>query len=202
MTDSFLTISEPSTIEIKVKGSRFIGETVSVFSSDDIDTALNTIRKREHAATHHCYAWQIGFGEDPQFKYSDDGEPNGTAGRPIYDTLSGRNLTDTLVVVTRYFGGTKLGPGGLVRAYSQAAAEALDKSGSVERFLLDKLSFTIDFSYYDQVMRLLDSIGGNVVASDFAESVSMTVEIRKSRRDELKASLTELTHGKLKFGTN
>lgn len=199
MTDSYLTIAKPSTIEIKIKASRFIAETVSVSSSNDVDAALNVIRKREHAATHHCYAWRIGMDENEQFKYSDDGEPNGTAGRPIYDTLAGRNLTDTLVVVTRYFGGTKLGPGGLVRAYSQAAAEALDKSGTLERFLLDKLSFRIDFSYYDQVMRLADSIGAKVVFSDFAESVSMTLEIRKSRSDELKASLTELTHGRITF---
>lgn len=199
MTDSYLTIAKPSTIEIKIKASRFIAETVSVSSSNDVDAALNVIRKREHAATHHCYAWRIGMDENEQFKYSDDGEPNGTAGRPIYDTLAGRNLTDTLVVVTRYFGGTKLGPGGLVRAYSQAAAEALDKSGTLERFLLDKLSFRIDFSYYDQVMRLADSIGAKVVFSDFAESVSMTLEIRKSRSDELKASLNELTHGRITF---
>jgi len=98
MEDCYLEISRGTQIVLKVKGSRFIGETCRVGSSDEAAVELEKIRKREYSATHHCYAWQVGLHTEQSFKYSDDGEPNGTAGRPIYDAIAGRNVTNLLLV--------------------------------------------------------------------------------------------------------
>ena len=113
--DVYYQILKTARHETKVKGSRFIAECATVATADEALSFLGAIRKREHAATHHCYAYTVGLFDDMQFKYSDDGEPSGTAGRPIYDMIGGQELSNCIVVVTRYFGGTKLGTGGLVR---------------------------------------------------------------------------------------
>ncbi|MCK4606997.1 MAG: YigZ family protein, partial [candidate division Zixibacteria bacterium] len=117
MDDQYYEIAGPARIEIKRKGSRFIAETGAVSSVEEAHEQLETVRSREHAATHHCYAYRVGIADEARFKYSDDGEPGGTAGRPIYDVICGCEVTNALLVVTRYFGGTKLGTGGLARAY-------------------------------------------------------------------------------------
>ena len=116
MDDQYFIIARDSTVEIKIKNSRFIGESRHANSVAEALTRLEGIRKREYSATHHCFAYRVGLGHDPVFKYSDDGEPSGTAGKPIYDYIQGSEVTNLLLVVTRYFGGTKLGTGGLTHA--------------------------------------------------------------------------------------
>lgn len=199
MEDSFHTIARESRTEIKVKGSRFIGET---FLAHDVSSALEklqAVRKREFQATHHCYAYVTGQTDEVEFKYSDDGEPNGTAGRPIYDVLVGNGLTNALVVVTRYFGGTKLGTGGLVRAYSDAARAALEISGKREVLITDDFRTTLEFSLYDRWVRELKRLDGDVVDSEFADTVTLQVRIRRSRSERLTAAFVELTAGKGKI---
>lgn len=195
-SDQFLTIAKQSSIEIKIKASRFIGETFLADSSEEAMEKLNTVKKREYSATHHCYAYIVGLGNDTAFKYSDDGEPNGTAGKPIYDQLAGREVTNSLVVVTRYYGGTKLGTGGLVRAYSESAQLALDKSGTKEHFLTSKFETVCEFPYYDRWNQTIHQLGATVLDSQFAEKVTLTIEIRQSMADRLKAAFIELTSGK------
>jgi uncharacterized YigZ family protein len=199
MDDHYLTIAGEAATETKVKGSRFIGETFLVVSVDQAQEKLRAVRKREHAATHHCYAYRVGYGSDAAFKYSDDGEPNGTAGKPIYDVVCGRELTNILVVVTRYFGGTKLGTGGLVRAYSEAAGWAVEKSGAKDNYLTDRFRIELDFKHYDQWARIANRLDAKVIKSDYSDVVTMEVEIRRTRSDELKAACTELTAGKGKI---
>lgn len=199
MDDEYLTIARPSRAEIKVQGSRFIGEVVQAMTVTSAQSTLEAIRKREYAATHHCYAYRVGHEGAPQFKYSDDGEPNGTAGRPIYDALFGAGLTDTLVVVTRYFGGTKLGTGGLAHAYADTAAQAIKAAGQVQRYLTVRARCTIEFSLYERLSRLLAKLGATVVESQFTAEVALVVEIRRSRFDELAAQFVELTAGKGRF---
>ena len=126
IVDSYLTLKSPSEHEIKIKASRFIALGFPVPDESSAMTILESVRKKEFAATHHCYAYVVGLDKE-QFKYSDDGEPSGTAGRPIYQTIMGRNLKNVIVIVVRYFGGTKLGTGGLARAY---AASRLAPGGS------------------------------------------------------------------------
>lgn len=196
MDDTYLTIEHESKTEIKVKGSRFIGEVLGARDVDEALKKLEIVRKREYSATHHCYAYVIGLGPEQAFKYSDDGEPNGTAGRPIYDVITGSGLTNILCVVTRYFGGTKLGTGGLVRAYSEAAREALAAGGTRTNFIRARYRFVIDFSLFDRWQNGLRKLGAEVVASEFSDTVVMEIDIRLSRANQLLELFTEITAGK------
>lgn len=196
MSDEYHTIRAESLVEIKVQGSRFIGEAIGAVSAPEAQLKLDQIRKREYAATHHCYAWRVGHDQDTAFRYSDDGEPNGTAGRPIYGAIVGADLTDTVVVVTRYFGGTKLGTGGLAHAYSDAACLALEQAGRTTRYITGLATATLDFALYDRWLKLLQKMGATVVGSQFADKVTMQIEIRLSRLNELQRTFVEITSGK------
>lgn len=196
MDDAYHTIKSESQIEIKVKGSRFIGETRLSSDPDSALAALEQIRKREYNATHHCWAYRVGLGAECNFKYSDDGEPSGTAGKPIYDVLEGRDLTNTLVVVTRYYGGTKLGTGGLVRAYGEAAREALDKSGVREHYLTDTFDLELAFPAYNLVQQLVARLEATIVDSTFTDTVALTVTVRRSRTNQFESEFIEITQGK------
>jgi len=195
MDDLYLTIDRSSRIETKVKGSRFIAEALPAATVAAANEALEMTRKREHAAAHHCFAWRVGREENKKFKYSDDGEPSGTAGKPIFDILYGRDLTNSLVIVTRYFGGTKLGTGGLVRAYSDAARQALDRAGTRERYLTDRLRISVAFSFYDSFTRLTQKYQTERVSADFSEQTTQAIDIRRSHTDKFVAELTEMTNG-------
>ena len=199
MGDEYRIIARPSRVEIKVQGSRFVGEALLTPSITEARAALESIRKREYDATHYCYAFRIGHDGVPQFKYSDDGEPNGTAGRPIYDAVTGGDLTNVLLVVTRYFGGTKLGTGGLAHAYADAASSALKEAGVITQYITRRARLTFDFPVYERWQRQLAQLGARVIESQFTSEVALQVEIRLSRFDELKAAFVELTAGKGQF---
>ena len=197
MDDRYLTIEKPSIEQIKVKGSRFIAQTIRSDSVEQAQSELELIRKREYAATHNCYAYIVGTPEkDVAFKYSDDGEPSGTAGRPIYNIISGSGITNVLLVVTRYFGGTKLGTGGLVRAYSESARLALEHSGVRENFLIEKLKVDTEFSAYDSLLKAIHRMGAREIKADFSDRVSIQIEIRRSKADLMIAEIVELSRGK------
>lgn len=199
--DSYRTLESHCFHEIKVKGSRFIGLGYSAESEAAAQEILDDIRKREHAATHHCFAYTIGI-DGAVFKYSDDGEPSGTAGRPIYQAIIGRNLTNVLVVVVRYYGGTKLGTGGLTRAYSQTATELLDGADIIERLVCDRLKFTLPFALYDRLMRFVNREGYAIIDQHFAENVTMELEVRTSHTERFISFLTELSGGKVDVAVN
>ncbi len=200
MDDRYLTIQKPSTRETKVKGSKFIARTSLTASIAEALAQLEAIRKQEHAATHNCYAYVVGFpSEKAEFKYSDDGEPNGTAGRPIYDVVCGGSVTNILLVVTRYFGGTKLGTGGLVKAYSEAAKLAMESSGVKENFITDRLIVEIDFPIYDSLMKTVHRLGAVETKSEFTDRVSVELEIRRSLSEHLFAEIVQLSKGKAKI---
>lgn len=196
MEDQYFIIAHESSVEIKVRNSRFIGETCLVGSVDQAAERLVAIRKREHAATHHCYGYRVGLFSDSQFRYSDDGEPNGTAGKPIFDHIVGSDLSNVLLVVTRYYGGTNLGTGGLTHAYGETAKVVLDQSGKVEQFVQAHLRLVIDFPFFDKVQRLAAKLGATTTSSDFSDKVRLDLSIRRSRADELRSALVELTSGK------
>ena len=199
--DSYRTLGGRASFEIKIKGSRFIALGYPVATPEEALDILDSVRKKEFAATHHCYAWTVGIDEE-RFKYSDDGEPSGTAGRPIYQAITGRELANVLVIVVRYYGGTKLGTGGLTRAYGGAAAEMLDGADIVERLICDRLGFSIPFTVYDRVMRLISRGNYVITRQDFADRVSLEIEIRKSQTADFEAQLTELTGGKVDIHRN
>jgi uncharacterized YigZ family protein len=199
MDDSYLTIAAESKAEIKVKGSRFIAETFVVSDADMALDRLNRVRGREYNASHHCYAYIVGYGEPRTFRYSDAGEPSGTAGKPIHDVVAGSGATNILCVVTRYFGGTKLGTGGLVKAYGDAARKVMDKSGLVEEYFTSSFEFTVDFPLFDRWQRILQRLGAGVTQTEFSDTVTVRARIRNSMTEELLTAFTELTAGKGHF---
>lgn len=197
MDDAYFTIQQPAKAEIKRKGSRFIGEAILAVTDKEAIEQLERIRKREHAATHHCYAWRVGYeGGDYKFKYSDDGEPSGSAGRPIYDVICGRELTNLLLVVTRYYGGTKLGTGGLARAYSDTATATLDKAGRLQQFVMGSIEVVIDFGLYDRLVKLMFGYDALQSSVDFSEQVTLEIHVRQSRTEALISDIVELSSGR------
>jgi len=195
--DSFKTVKNKSDIEIKIKGSKFIGRARPCRREQEAEDRLTFIRKKYYDATHNCFAFRLGIGKHQTFRYSDDGEPSGTAGKPIFDQLEGRDLTNILVVVTRYFGGTKLGTGGLSRAYSEAAGAAIEVAEVIEKFITRSLIMTVEFPDYNQVERIIHQLGGNIVGADFKEKVGLKVEIRLSMVQKLRESLINATAGRI-----
>jgi len=184
--------------EIKIKGSRFLAELIPVRTDDEIPGLLNEIRKREYTANHHCFAWRIGVGDDEVWRVNDDGEPAGTAGKPIYQVLVGSNLTNVLAVVTRYFGGTKLGKGGLIRAYGGVIQEALPllkKRGYIPRVWLE---CQCDFEHANLVYRLVENYGARLVDQDYGDHVTIRLRIKKDQADAFAWELHELSHGLIK----
>jgi uncharacterized YigZ family protein len=178
--DSYFTIDAALRApELKERSSRFIADLMPVSSKDEIDAHLGAIRKEFYDATHHCYAYRLGPAGEPM-RAADDGEPAGTAGKPILQILTAAGLTNILCIVTRYFGGTKLGTGGLVRAYSDAAAAAVALAARKEVVLTD--SFTMECSYEMQpsVERFFAMFEVAGRSSEFGERVNYRVAIRKS----------------------
>jgi uncharacterized YigZ family protein len=182
MSDTYRTIEGPARAEQTVEGSRFLAEAMPVADRRAATERIETIREREHKATHHCTAYRLGReGED--FRYDDDGEPSGTAGPPLLRQIDARDLTNTLVVVTRYFGGTELGTGGLARAYGNAAAAALDRASVVERVVRTPVRVRFDYddtAPAEQVLRQFDT---EVQESTYTDVTTLTVGVRRSEVD-------------------
>lgn len=180
--DSYLTIESNAEAIFKEKSSKFLCYAYHVESEEEIAACLESLRKRYYDATHHCYAWRLGpFGE--RFRANDDGEPSSTAGKPILGQLLSREITNCLVVVVRYFGGTKLGVPGLIAAYKESAAAVLDEAKVVER-TVDTV-FKVDFSYItmNDVMRIIKDEQPTIVEQVFDNLCSMTLSVRKSKAE-------------------
>lgn len=183
-----------------VKGSRFIAWVTPLEPEEDIEVHIEAIRLRYDDASHHCFAYKQG----QTMRFSDDGEPGGTAGRPMLEVIQKRNLDHSLAVVTRYFGGTKLGAGGLVRAYSGSVAKALDQAGTFEVKDRVKLQFELPFARMDSVHRLLNSI--NALSKDHTnysdQGLILTISLFEEDQDDLKKALISVTRGELKWLNN
>ncbi len=173
----FQTISKPGKSKFTEKGSKFLGFAFPVGDKESIDTLLRDIRKTYYDATHHCYAWQLGYGKNMTFRYNDDGEPSGTAGKPIYNAITRLGLTDILVVSVRYFGGTKLGTGGLIRAYGTSASDTLNIAKIKTMEIGDKIRFVCSYEHHPIIMRTLNQYHIILLDQDFGEHVTVIVEI-------------------------
>lgn len=193
MSDSFQTVGAPLEHEPdKVKGSRHIANVFPVTSHQEIDSCIKSVRARMPDANHHAYAWRLGRG-DNDFRYSDDGEPSGSAGRPILKHIDGRDVTDVLVVVTRYFGGTKLGTGGLVRAYGGAAQEALDLADVVE--VIPQATFQIQHAYEDSgaIASILTAYDLQASQSNYGAQVEIEILVPQVQADDFERDLRDAT---------
>lgn len=195
MQENYKTIYKAGTGEIIEKKSRFIGTAAKAESEEEALAFIENVKKKHWDARHHCYAYVIGEDCGIQ-RMSDDGEPARTAGKPILDVLQGEKLHDTVIVVTRYFGGTLLGTGGLVRAYTQAAREAVASSVIITRILGAKLLITIDYTDHGKVQYLLMQRGFTILNTEYTDKVAVEVMVPHNQKEELVKELTEGTNGK------
>lgn len=177
MIDRYLTLAGPCEGLFKAKGSKHFGYVFPIATEEDIDAHLTALRKQHHAARHHCYAWRLG-ADGERYRANDDGEPNNSAGPPILGALRSRDLTNCLAVVVRYFGGTKLGVGGLIEAYREATLAALDEGEVIERFVLKTFKISFPYARMGTVMGHLKKWDISPEATDFDVSCSLEASIR------------------------
>ena len=202
MSDSYLTLAGPAIAEPpKTKGSRFIGEALPVTDEDDVAAALAAVRRREPQATHWCWAARLGppgpSGDGARPRTSDDGEPSGSAGLPILREIDRRGLSDALVVVTRYYGGTKLGTGGLARAYAEAAALALDAAPTATTVVRTLVRLRFGFADTSAAMRLAAAPGVDVREQTFsADGCLLVLDVPLAGAAALAAQFVEATAGR------
>ncbi|MBF7095898.1 YigZ family protein [Alkalibacter mobilis] len=194
MLNNFNTVKGTAMTEIVIKKSRFLAFSFHVENVDEAEALLKSVQKEHHKATHNTYAYIL----DPDgntFKYSDDGEPSLTAGKPIYDCMKGLGMSNTLVVVTRYFGGTKLGTGGLVRAYAQSAKSVLDASTIVRMELHTCCRIISDYSMIGTLQNYFSTFDLVVNNMDFTDNVLFDVSVNKDQVDRFVKGYVELSNG-------
>jgi uncharacterized YigZ family protein len=197
--DIFLQVKGHYRAELKVKGSRFIASVCRVTNEEEIKQFLDSVAKEFHDATHHCYAWRIGFGKSMKYRYADNGEPSSTAGLPIFRAIEARNLSNVIVVVTRYFGGVKLGTGGLIRAYGKAAADLLKDCEIEKSYLSETLTFRTGFEFVSMVHNVVSTFKAELKDSTYGDLATFTVEIRSAKLKEFKTKLKDGTNGQIEF---
>ena len=186
--DLYRTVAAPAEAACRERSSKFLAWIYPVRTEEEIREHLEALRKRFFDATHHCYAWRLGpRGE--AFRANDDGEPSGTAGKPILGQLLSNELTDCLIVVVRYFGGTKLGVPGLIAAYKESAAAAIEAAQIVER-TVDRI-VTVDFPYVamNDIMRVVKELQPRIEEQTFDNLCTLRLTIRESRADLLEERL-------------
>ena len=192
MTEQYKTVYEGGEGELVEKKSRFIATVRPVKTEEEANQFVEEMRKKYWDARHNC--WAFILGERQEFKRcSDDGEPSQTAGKPMMDVLTGAGLTDVAVVVTRYFGGTLLGTGGLVRAYSGAVQEGLKNSTVITKYLGVKLSVTTDYNGVGKLQYLFGQKEIPILSAEYTDKVVFTVLVESSRIQEIKKAITEAT---------
>ncbi len=191
---NFNTLLKGARGEFEEKKSRFLSQSFCVRREEEVAEILAGLRKQHYDARHVCYAY-ILHGNPPVEKSSDDGEPAKTAGLPMLDLLRAASLRNTLITVVRYFGGTKLGTGGLVRAYTAAAKEALNASVTAEILPAAQLSLNLDYGFYGKVSRLAEDYAGTVLSLQFTEAVSLSLLFRAADSARFLSALTELSGG-------
>ncbi len=181
---SFFTIQSPTQGIYKEKGSKFLAFAFPVNSENEIKEQLDLLRKKYFDARHHCFAYVLG-PDKKKFKAYDDGEPNHSASDPILGQIRSKNLTDVLVVVVRYFGGVKLGVGGLMQAYKAATEDALNQASVIEKEVMKEIELTFEYSRTPQVMRLVKDFEFKVIEQSFEESCRMKVLLKLRLEDSL-----------------
>jgi len=184
MTDLYRTIENQSEGIYKEKGSKFLAFAYPVSTEEEISQHQTNLRKQYHDARHHCYAWRLG-PEKLLYRANDDGEPSGSAGKPIFGQIQSRDLSDVMVIVVRYFGGTLLGVGGLIRAYRSAASEALDQNAIVERRVFDKMKLHFAYQQMNSIMKLIKDYHLDFEDQLFDLDCSLTLKVWKRKSEQV-----------------
>ena len=195
--EGYITIKKPSSFEYEDRKSVFIGQAMPVSTEKEALAFIESVRKRYPDARHHVYAYVLR--ENSIMRFTDDREPQGTAGMPVLDIIRKRGCTDTVIVVTRYFGGTLLGTGGLVHAYTSAALGALEAAEIIRYDVYAKVSIKVNYSDYGKISASLSELGFRTEDTIYDADVSIIGSIIKGRVDELEDNLTEITSGRADF---
>jgi uncharacterized YigZ family protein len=191
MDDVYYTIEAPAVGEYREKGSRFLAYVFPLNSEEEIKQHLDIIRKQHPSARQCCYAYQLKTNQE-SYRMYDDGEPSGTAGRPIYGQIQSAQLSNVMIIVVRYFGGVLLGTGGIIHAYKTAAATALEHAMKVEKTWNHRFRIVCNYAQLPSVMRCLKTMKTQIKAQDHQDEVSINVEIRKRDAGKLQAKLNDI----------
>ena len=196
--DTYRTIEHPSEGIFRDRGSKFLGYAFPIQSETEIKTILASLKAEHPKANHHCWAMRL-TPDRAVFKLNDDGEPSGTAGRPILNILLSKDITNVLVVVVRYFGGTLLGVPGLINAYKMATEEALTHAVIVERTVNDVYTISFDYLQMNDVMRLIKDADLIILNQQFDNDCSIQLSIRKTQVNQFLGKLDKLNGVKIKY---
>lgn len=196
MFDLYRTIKAPAEGVYKEKGSKFLAFAYPVSHEASIKEHLAILQKQFHDARHYCYAWRLG-PEKTHYRVNDDGEPSGSAGKPIYGQIVSRDLSDILVVVVRYFGGTKLGVGGLIQAYRAAASDALDQSTIIECKVFDILKLEFAYEQMNSVMKVIKDMQLDFENQEFDMDCSLVLKSWKRKTEQVLDTFSKLTRCKI-----
>ncbi len=196
MVKDYKTVLQPGTDEITEKKSRFIGYICHAETEAEANAFVQEIKKKHYDARHNCFAYVLGE-QQSTLKFSDDGEPGGTAGKPILEVINGAGLCDVCIVVTRYFGGTLLGTGGLVRAYTDAAKACIRATEIVKKQLVIPVDALVNYNDLGKVQYLLNSENIKIIDSDYGENVRLKVEIPYDDYNRIEKLLVEATGARI-----
>jgi uncharacterized YigZ family protein len=195
MRNSYYTVKGLGQQEINIQKSRFIAYVNRVTTEEEAQLFLQEVKKKHWDANHNCFAYCIGENNQIQ-KANDDGEPSGTAGVPILEVIKKRNLNDTIVVVTRYFGGTKLGAGGLIRAYGKSASEGINSTGIVKRKLMTVMETKVSYNWLGKVENELRSTNNYLLKEiKYADDVIFKTYVEQGKEEDFQAWIVETTNG-------
>ena len=190
--DTYQTLSTSSQGIYKEKGSKFIARAFPVNTEEEVKTHLLALRKEYHDARHHCYAYCLGFDRST-WRVNDDGEPFGTAGKPIFGQIQSKNLTNVLIVVIRYFGGIKLGIPGLINAYRTAAREAIEKTDIVTRIVQEKYEICFGYTVMNDVMKILKEEKADIILEEFENICKIRFSIRRTHGTKITRRLQKVS---------
>jgi uncharacterized YigZ family protein len=191
ISDTYFTISAPSEGLFKDKGSKFHGYAFPTEDEEQAKIHLEEIKKLHPKARHHCFAYRLGT-DDNNFRAFDDGEPSGSAGKPILNVLLSKNLRNITVIIVRYFGGTLLGVPGLINAYKMATQEALETAIFEEKTINETLQLSFDIRHMNDVMRIIKKHELNILSQDYQSQYILSIEIRLSLLEQVKEEILDL----------
>jgi uncharacterized YigZ family protein len=191
--DTYRTLKQISKGVYREKGSKFIAIALPVYSEFEVNEQLKSIRREYHDASHWCYAFRFGNNK-LIFRFNDDGEPSGTAGKPIFGQILSNDLNNVLIIVVRYFGGTRLGVSGLINAYRTAAKEALCSAEIIEKTIDDICRIDFDYQYMNDVQKILKEIKVTQQSQNYDKRCSIVFRIRKNKTDEIVSRLKKINN--------
>jgi uncharacterized YigZ family protein len=199
--ESYLTIGKScGPEELKEKGSGFISYLHPVSTPEEAESFIAGLRKRYHDATHVCFAFRLGEGKEDYFRFSDDGEPGGTAGLPIYNEIKSKEFFNVLAAVIRYFGGSKLGTGGLVRAYAGAARKVMDRAEAVRIYIKKEVLLDFPYDFTGEVMQIVDRFSLEVVHREYTDKgAAMKLAVPLASLTKVAQAVADITNGKLQL---